>query len=124
MKNPFFNTIVGFVPYWDYKPTNAIHADSPGAYTSEKCLNLSTIDKIHLKCDATDGSVIKRIREPILFSFILCKPDGFKVICEPETIHYKKLNKSDSKTITFYLEEDDHKEVNFNGNFNFYLTIN
>ena len=30
----FFGTILGFRPYWDYKPTNAIHADSPGVYTS------------------------------------------------------------------------------------------
>ena len=32
----FFHTILGFDPYWDYKPTNAIHADSPGVYTSGK----------------------------------------------------------------------------------------
>ena len=30
----FFSTLVCFTPYWDYKPTNAIHADSPGVYTS------------------------------------------------------------------------------------------
>ena len=35
--------------------------------------------------------------------------------CEPETIQYRKNNKSVLNTITFYLEEDDHKEVNFNG---------
>ena len=32
----FFNTLSGFTPYWDYKPTNAIHADNPGVYTSGK----------------------------------------------------------------------------------------
>ena len=26
----FFHTILGFTPYWDYKPTNAIFADAPG----------------------------------------------------------------------------------------------
>ena len=26
----FFNTLLGFAPYWDCKPTNAIHADSAG----------------------------------------------------------------------------------------------
>ena len=26
----FFHTILGFTPYWDYKPTYAIHADAPG----------------------------------------------------------------------------------------------
>ena len=49
-KKSFFHTILGFDPHWDYKPTNAIHADSPGVYTSDKIiLNLNTIDKIHLK---------------------------------------------------------------------------
>ena len=33
---------------------------------------------------------------------------------EPETIHYK-LNKSVLNTITFYLEDDNNEEVNFNG---------
>ena len=26
----FFDTLLGFTPFWDYKPTNAFHADSPG----------------------------------------------------------------------------------------------
>ena len=37
-KKSFFHTIFGFVPYWDYKPTNAIHADAPGVYTSDKII--------------------------------------------------------------------------------------
>ena len=32
----FFNSLLGFTPYWDYKPNNAIHADAPGMYTKEK----------------------------------------------------------------------------------------
>ena len=35
----FFNTLLGFTPLWDYKPTNAIHADSPDVNTSDKILN-------------------------------------------------------------------------------------
>ena len=27
---PFFITLLGFIPHWDYGPTNAIHADNPG----------------------------------------------------------------------------------------------
>ena len=49
-----------------------------------------------------------------MFSFVLDNPSGNKVFCEPETIHYKKINKSISNTITFYLEETNHEEVNFN----------
>ena len=40
------NTSLGFTPYWDYKPTNAFHAGSPGGYTSEKVINWSTVIEI------------------------------------------------------------------------------
>ena len=90
-KKSFFHTLLGFTPYWDYKPTNAIHADSLGVYTSDKInLNLYTKNKIHLKCDCIDGSIQDGLRQPILFNFVLDKPSGYKVFCEPETIHYKK----------------------------------
>ena len=65
----FLYTLLGFAPYWDYKPTNAIHADFPGVYTNDKILNLNTINKIHLKCDVIDGSLVNGLRQPILFSF-------------------------------------------------------
>ena len=104
-----------FAPYWDYKPANAIHADSLGVYTSEKTLKLSAIDKIHLKFNCIDGSVQNGVRQPILFSFIIHKFSGYKVFCEPETIHYKKINKSVSNTVTFYLEYDNNEEVDFDG---------
>ena len=81
----------------------------------KKTLKLSTIDKIHLKCDVIDGILVNDLRQPILFSFVLDKPSGYKVFCEVETIHYKKLNKSVSNTIIFYLEDDNHEEVDFNG---------
>ena len=87
----FLHTILSFDPYWDYKPTNAIHADSPGVYTNDKIiLNLNTINKIHLKCDIIVGSVVDGVRQPILLSFILDKPAGYILFCQPETIHYKK----------------------------------
>ena len=115
-KKSFFHTLLGFTPYWDYKPTNAIHADTPGVYTSDKViLYLNTINKIHLKCDCIDGSIQDGARQPILYSFVLDKPSGYKVFCQPETIHYKKINKSILNTITFYLEDDNNKEINFNG---------
>ena len=111
-----FHTLLGFTPYWDYKPTNSDRDAIPGEYTSDKIiLNLNTIKKIHLKCDCIQGSIVDGKRKPILFSFVLDKPSGYKVFCEPETIHYKKINESVLNTITFYLEDDDHKEVDFNG---------
>ena len=48
------------------KPTNAFHADSSGVYTSDKNLNLSTIDKNHIKCDVIDSSILNGLRQPIL----------------------------------------------------------
>ena len=41
----FFYTLLGFTPFWDYQPTNAIHTNSPGAYISEKNFKLGTIKK-------------------------------------------------------------------------------
>ena len=115
-KKSFFHTLLGFEPYWDYKPTNAFNSIGEGVYTSDKViLNLNTINKIHLKCDCIDGGIQDGIRQPILFSFVLDKPSGYKIFCEPETIHYKKINKSVLNTITFYLEDDSNEEVEFNG---------
>ena len=42
----------------------------------KKNRNLGTRDKIHLKCDVIDGSVVNGLRQPILFSFTLDKPSG------------------------------------------------
>ena len=49
----------------------------------------------------------------LYFFFILNKPPGHEVFCEPEPIHYKEINKSDLDTLHFYLEDDKHKEVTF-----------
>ena len=103
----FFSTVLGFSSCWDYKHYNE--------YTSQNILNLGSANKIHLKCDVIDGSVVDGIRQPILFSFVLDKLPGYKVFYEPETIQYKKINKSVLNTITFFLEDDNNKEVNFNG---------
>ena len=103
----FFSTILGFTAGWDYKHYNK--------YISQKIAILSNTNKIHLKCDIIDGSIVDGFRQPILYSFVLDKKPGYKEFCEPETIHYKKINKSVLNTTTFYLEDDSNKEVNFNG---------
>ena len=68
-----------------------------------------------MNCDVINGSILDGLRQPILFSFVLDKPSGYKVFCQPETIHYKKINKSVLKTITFYIEDNNNNEVDFNG---------
>ena len=102
----FFSTILGFTPGWDYKHYNK--------YNSQKIVNLGSTNKIHLKCDCIDGSVVNGLRQPVLYSFVLDKLPGYKVFSEPETIHYKKTNKSVLNTLTFYLEDDNNEEVDFN----------
>ena len=114
-KQSFLNTISSFTPYWYYKPTNAIHADSPRAYTSENILYLSTKDKSHLQCNGNDGSVVNGLRQPILHSFVLNKAPRCKVFSQPETTHFKKTFKCVLNAIKFYLEDDNHEKVNFNG---------
>ena len=103
----FFGTIIGFTAGWDYKHYNQ--------YFSQKIVNLSSPNKIQLKCDVIDGSVVSGLRQAILYSFVLDKLSGYKVFCEPETIHYKKINKAVLNTITFYLEDDNNEQVDFNG---------
>ena len=90
------------------------HADSPSVYTSEKTLILSTIDKVYLKCNVFDSRVVNVLRQPIFLVFFR-KTNRFYNIFEPETIHYRKVNIPVLKTRTFYLETDNHKEVNFKG---------
>ena len=59
----FFSTVLGFTPGWDFKHYNE--------YFSQKIINLSTRNKIHLKCDVIDGFIQDGIRRPILISFVL-----------------------------------------------------
>ena len=68
-----------------------------------------------MKCDVINGSIVDGFRQPILYRFLLDKLPGYKVFSEPETIYYKKIIKSVLNTITFYLEDDNTEEVDFNG---------
>ena len=93
--------MLGFTSGWVFKH----HIE----YISQKISNLSSTKKIHLKGDVIDGSIVGGLRQSILFSFVLDELPGYKVFCEPEIIHYKKINKTVLDTITFYLEDDDNK---------------
>ena len=97
----FFSTILGFTAGWDYKHYNK--------YISQKIVSLSITNKIHLKCDCIDGSVVNGLRQPILYSFVLDKKPGYKVFSEPETIHYKKLNKICSEYNNFLFRRWEYR---------------
>ena len=88
---------------------------TPGFHKSEKPINNTGTDKLHLKCDCISGSFVIGIRVPILFCFAVDKPPGHKTKKGPRFLFFKKLNKYVLSHITFYLEHDDHKPVEFNG---------
>ena len=54
------------------------------------------------------------VRKPILYSLTFNQPPGPKINKEPWIKYFKKINKSVLSPITFYLEDDDHKPVDFN----------
>ena len=113
----FFYTILGFTRSHSYPldDIDGFYQIIAGSYTSEKPINITGIDKIHLKCDCVQGSIVNGIREPILYSFALSSPPGHKIYKEPRVKLFKKINKSVLSHITFYFEDDDHKPVDFNG---------
>ena len=112
-----FYTFLGFTQSRSY-PLNDIDSHCQliaGSYKSDRPIKITGIDKIHLKCDCIQGSIVNGIRESILFNFALSSPPGYKKYKEPRVKLFKKINKSILSHITFYFEDDDHKPVNFNG---------
>ena len=81
----FFFTILGFTQSRSYPldDIEGFYKLVAGLYKSDKPINITGIDKIHLKCDCILGSIIKGIREPILYSFALSSPPGHKIYKEP-----------------------------------------
>ena len=80
---------------------------SSGYHISERVINIMSIDKVHLKTDCIDGSIVNGIRESILYSFSLSARPGYKIFKEPSQILFKKVNKEKIGQITFYLEDDE-----------------
>ena len=110
----FFYTILGFTQSHQ-GPLNNIegfYQILAGSYEGYRPINITGIDKVHLKCDCIQGSVVNGVREPISYSFALSSPPSQKIIKEPRVKLFKKL-KSVLSHITFYLEDDDHKSVVF-----------
>ena len=112
----FFYSILGFTQSHSYPldDIEGFYQLIPGSYKSERPINITGIDKLHLKCDCVDGSIVNGTREPILYSFALDQPPGHKIYKEPKVKLFKKINKRVLSHITFYLEDDDYKPVDFN----------
>ena len=112
----FFYTILGFTRSCSYPldDIEGFYQLIAGSYKSDRPINITGIDKIHLKCDCIQGSIVNGIREPILYSFALSSPTGHKIYKESRVKLFIKINKSVLSHITFYIEDDDHKPVDFN----------
>ena len=74
----------------------------PGTYRGDKPINSTGIDKIHLKCDCIQGSLVNGCREPILNFFDLDQPPRHKICKTPRMKHFTKTYKSARSHITFY----------------------
>ena len=88
----FFYTILGFTQSRSY-PLNDIDSHYQliaGSYKSDKPINITGIDKIHLKCDCIQGSIVNGMREPILYSFALILLQVTKYIKNQELNFLKK----------------------------------
>ena len=111
----FFYTILGFTQSRSYPldDIDGFYQLIAGSYKSGKPINITGIDKIHLKCDCIQGSMVNGIREPILYSFALSSPPGHKIYKEPRVKLFKKINKSVLSHIIFYIEDDDYRPVDF-----------
>ena len=111
----FFSTILGFTQSRSYPldDIDGFYQLIAGSYKSNKPINITGIDKIHLKCDCIQGSIVKGITESILYSFAMSSPPGHKIYKEPRVKLFKRINKSVLSHITFYLEDDDYKAVDF-----------
>ena len=111
----FFYSVLGFTQSHQ-GPLNdmeGFYQILPGSYQSNKPISITGIDKVHLKCDCIQGSILNGVREPISHSFALSSPPGHKIYKEPRIKLFKKLNKSVLSHITFYSEDDDHKPIDF-----------
>ena len=75
-----FNTILGFTrsrPYpLDY--IEKFYQLVAGSYKSDRPIKITGIDKVQLKCDCIQGSLVTGLREPFLFSFDLSSPPSHK----------------------------------------------
>ena len=113
----FFYTILGYTQSRSYPldDIDGFYQLIAGSYKSDKPINISGIDKIHLKCDCIQGSIVNGKREPFLYSFALSSPPGHKIYKKPRVKLFKKVNKSVLSHIMFYFEDDDYKSIDLHG---------
>ena len=70
MKYRFFYTILGFTQSYSgvLGDIEGFVQLIPGSYRSDKPVNITGVDEVHLKFDCFFGSIFNGIWEPILYS--------------------------------------------------------
>ena len=61
-----------------------------GSYKSDRPINNTGIDKVHLKSNCVDGSIVIGVREPIFYSFALSSRLGKKFTKKLDSNFLKK----------------------------------
>ena len=91
----FFYTILGFTRSRPYPldDIDGFYQLTAGSYKSDKPIIITEIDKIHLKCDCIQGSIVNGIREPILYSFALSSPPEHKNIRKTKNQTFQESEK-------------------------------
>ena len=87
----------------------------PRSYKSKIYINITGVDKVHLKAGCIHRSLVVGTRDPILYSLELDKAPGYKIHEQPKVKLFKRINKSVLSHITLCLVEDDQEPVDFNG---------
>ena len=84
-KKSFFFTLLGFTQSHSYPldEIDGFYQLIAGSYKRDRPINFTGLDKVHLKCDCVQGSIMKGTREPILFSSALDQPPGHRIYDEP-----------------------------------------
>ena len=113
----FYNTILGFTQFYSVSLCDILGIIQliPGTYKSNRHFNITGIDKIHLKSDCMIGSIVNGIHEPFLYSTDPTSLPGQKIYKELGINLLRKTKKSVLSHITIFLEDDDHKPVDFIG---------
>ena len=88
----FFYTIRGFTQSHSYPldDIDSFYQLTAGSHKSERPINITSIDKVHIKCNCIDGLIVNGVRETILYSFALFSPPGHKLCKEPKVKLFKK----------------------------------
>ena len=81
-----FYTILGFTRSGSYllDDIEGFYQLIAGSNKSERPNNITSIDKVHLKCDCIDGSIVNGVRESILYSIALSSPPSHIIYKEPK----------------------------------------